>query len=64
MYKRQSYNRLALNYYMYHEADVPGEEKSSAAGDLGARFDALLGQFLEGECPLEALDGLRRARCV
>lgn len=58
---RYSYNRLALNYYMYHEADVPGEEKSSAAGDLGARFDALLGQFLEGECPLEALDGLRRA---
>lgn len=58
---RYSYNRLALNYYMYHEADVPGEEKGSASGDLGARFDALLGQFLEGECPLAELDGLRQA---
>lgn len=54
-----AYTRLALNYYTYYETFLEDSLLSNRLAPLNAGYQALLGRFLEGECDVKALDGLR-----
>lgn len=53
-----SLTRLALNYYTYFE-DAAEEITQESLKQADGRFHQILGAYLEGDAPVEALEGLR-----